>query len=144
MHSATAILAADVLLRKGDEVLLERRGNTVFAAGQYDIPGGHVEPGESVTAAAVRELQEEMGIAIAEEDLKLIHVLGRITGGDGKRRVNFEFECRKWKGEPQIKEPEKCSELRWVPLTQPPKNMVSHSAHVIDQYLKHRAWSELP
>jgi 8-oxo-dGTP diphosphatase len=32
----------------------------------WDLPGGHAEPGENPRAALVRELQEELGIAIAE------------------------------------------------------------------------------
>lgn len=41
-------------------VLLARRGDT----GNWELPGGKIEPGESTTAAAMREVCEETGIAI--------------------------------------------------------------------------------
>ncbi|WP_219471078.1 NUDIX hydrolase [Nonomuraea rhizosphaerae] len=37
----------------------------------WDIPGGHVEPGESPVDTAVRELAEETGLALRPDDLSL-------------------------------------------------------------------------
>lgn len=126
-----AILAADVLLMKEGKILLNRRAGNVFAAGFYDIPGGHVEEGETVLDAAVREMKEELGVTIDPRDLTLIHVIERPVGEDGKRRVNFEFECRKWKGQPKNMEPEKSAELRWVTPDNLPPKTTPYSIQVI-------------
>ena len=44
----------------GDRVLLQRRDDT----GRWGLPGGAVEPGESVRQALVREVREETGLEV--------------------------------------------------------------------------------
>lgn len=59
----TPLLAADaVILFAGGIVLIKRR-NPPFA-GCYALPGGFVEVGETVEAAAIREAREETGLDI--------------------------------------------------------------------------------
>ena len=57
----TVIPAVSVALRRGEELLLVRRGREP-AKGLYAFPGGRVEPGESLEQAARRELFEETGL----------------------------------------------------------------------------------
>ncbi len=56
------VLAASVAVFRGPLVLLARRGAGP-AAGLWSLPGGRVEPGESLAAAALRELAEEVGVS---------------------------------------------------------------------------------
>lgn len=62
-----------VFLTRGDQVLLLRGAPTKrLWAGRYNGLGGHVEPGETFAAAALREVEEEAGIAPAQiRDLAL-------------------------------------------------------------------------
>ena len=63
-----------VLCRREGRVLLMRRAGTGFFDGLFSLPGGHVEPGESVRAAARRELREETGFAAAHwEHVGVMH-----------------------------------------------------------------------
>ncbi|MFN8487143.1 MAG: 8-oxo-dGTP diphosphatase [Caldilineaceae bacterium] len=57
-----------------ERVLLgfKKRG---FGQGKYTGFGGKVEPGETVAAAAVRELVEEIGIAVSEAQLKPVGII---------------------------------------------------------------------
>jgi 8-oxo-dGTP diphosphatase len=62
-----------VFRRKGDswEVLVGKRKGKP-AAGEYALPGGHVDAGEAPAAAAARELAEETGIDVSAGDLLLV------------------------------------------------------------------------
>ena len=59
------------------------------------FPGGHVEPGEAFTAAAVRETSEETGLTI--EDPKLVGVKQFQTKND-ERYVIFFYKATKYTG----------------------------------------------
>jgi 8-oxo-dGTP pyrophosphatase MutT (NUDIX family) len=52
----------------GDAVLVARRGPTEAAAGQWELPGGKFEPGESLQQAVVREWMEELGFQVEAGD----------------------------------------------------------------------------
>jgi ADP-ribose pyrophosphatase YjhB (NUDIX family) len=62
-------LAVSTAVFRANEVLLVQRGSGAMA-GRWSLPGGHVEPGESLAAAAAREVLEETGVSA--------DILGRI------------------------------------------------------------------
>ena len=41
---------------------------------QYDLPGGHLEQGEDLYKAMIREAKEEIGITIQRENMQIVHV----------------------------------------------------------------------
>ena len=63
MNAETSSLhvAVGVIERNG-KILLSRRAPDVHQGGKWEFPGGKVEPGETVSDALARELQEELGI----------------------------------------------------------------------------------
>lgn len=101
---------AHVMLVRAGQVLLMRRSNTGFFDGMFSLPGGHVEPGESARMAALRELREELGIAVDTADLQLVGAMHRLSDTN---RIDFFLRTANWSGQPRRAEPEKCAELRW-------------------------------
>ncbi|MEU4196021.1 NUDIX domain-containing protein [Kribbella sp. NPDC026611] len=133
MDRFRVVPAAYVVLRRGDEVLLMLRANTGYMDGFWAVPAGHVERGESVVEAAVREVREEVGVEIDPADLQPVTAMHR-TGGNGDpidERVDFFFTADKWVGEPRLMEPEKADALEWFALDKLPEPRVPHEARVI-------------
>ncbi|MFG1679442.1 NUDIX domain-containing protein [Nonomuraea sp. NPDC049269] len=125
-----AIVDVHVMLVRDGTVLLGKRANTGYGDGQWHLPSGHLEPGESVVGAAVREAREEVGVTIQPDDLKFAHVMHRAPD-----RVGLFFVTRKWAGEPYNAEPHKCAELAWRPLGELPDDTIGYPAAAIARVL---------
>ena len=61
LYPSRPILAVSVAVFRDDRVLLARRAMPPLV-GRFSLPGGVVEPGERLADAALRELQEEVGV----------------------------------------------------------------------------------
>jgi 8-oxo-dGTP pyrophosphatase MutT (NUDIX family) len=133
--------AAYVLLRRAgaggaDEVLLQLRRDTGFMDGYWAAAAaGHVEAGESVLAAACREVTEELGVTVAPADLVPVTAMHRTqaTGDPVDERVDFFFECRRWSGQPHLVEPHKAADLGWFSLDSLPDPVVPHEQWVLER-----------
>jgi 8-oxo-dGTP diphosphatase len=66
-HTGPALLVL-ALIFAGESQLLIRRGRPPYE-GKWAAPGGFVEAGESLEAAAIREVREEVGVELDAEDL---------------------------------------------------------------------------
>lgn len=102
-------VGVNVFAIRDGKLLLGRRKNTA-GDGEWGLPGGHLEEGERMLECAARELLEETGMtaktfrfAIADNDWR-----------DQKYHfVHFGFVAENVAGEPQVLEPDRCSEWRW-------------------------------
>ena len=61
LYPARPLLAASLAVFRNGRVLLARRAAPPYA-GRYTLPGGLVEPGETLAEAALRETREEVGV----------------------------------------------------------------------------------
>jgi 8-oxo-dGTP diphosphatase len=133
-----------VLLRRTDartEVLLQLRTGTGYMDGYWALVAGHVDPGESVYEAAVREAAEEAGITLGIDDLEAITALHRyVPGGDAvDQRVDLFFLARRWEGQPAVQEPDKTAAMGWFPLDELPDPVVPHERMVLDALAQGRS-----
>ena len=114
------------------DLLLERRNSTTgkteilmmlaeYLDNQYDLPGGHLESGEDLYDAMIREAKEELGIEIEREDMQMVHIYHHFE----KNMLKFVFKVKIFKNEIQNLEPEKCKELKWVDIENLPDNTIS-------------------
>ena len=91
------------LLVRGDppgEVLLGYK-KTGFGRGKYTGFGGKVEQGESIAAAALREMEEETGVRISPQDLQFVAKLTFLfpLRPEWDQEVHT-YLARTWQGEP--------------------------------------------
>lgn len=99
-----------VFIVKDDGSFLMLKRKNAHGSGTWAPPGGHIEFGESIEACAIREVKEETGLDIS--DVKQFATTNDIFE-EGKHYITLHVKTA-WNGdEPQIMEPEKCSELGW-------------------------------
>lgn len=131
-----------MLLRNNDqEILLLQRQNTGYRDTMYSFVAGHVEAGEYPIQALIREAQEEAGIIIAPADAMAAHTMYRFSYDSA--RADFFFAVRQWQGEITNKEPQKCSELKWFPISNPPTATIPYIAAAIKSFRSGVTYSEL-
>ena len=107
-----------VMLRQENKVLLQLRQNCSFS-GSWGFVGGHLDGNEQIKLAAIREAKEEVGIDIEPEDLILKTIC---HSNKGAEYLQFYFECHKWFGKIENKEPHKCECLEWHEWNNTPEN----------------------
>lgn len=112
----------------GKEILFQRRCNTGYMDGKYEIScSGHLEKGESLSNAMIREAKEELGIEIQEKDLQLVFV----NHSYKEDYIQIYFTTQKYKGIPQIIEKDKCDDLRWFNINNLPNNIMDRIERAI-------------
>ena len=107
----TRTACVGVICFKGEQVLLIQRG-TAPRKGEWSIPGGRIEPGESEAAAAARELLEETAIT-AKIGPKIIALPATFEGQD---YLLHDFLAEWVSGVPQAGDD--AAQARFVPIDQ--------------------------
>lgn len=109
-RTETTELTVLCLIQKEDKILLQNRVKTDWQG--YAFPGGHIEVGESIVDAVVREVREETGLTIIDPKLCGIK---QFPLKDGKyengRYLVFLFRADKFSGEVVSSEE---GEMRWI------------------------------
>ena len=114
------------LLRREGTILLLRRSHTGYLDGFFAAPGGHLQRGEGVVEAAVRECREEAGVYLDTHHLRPAVVMPYRSGGH--QGVDFVLCCERWRGEARIAEPERFDRLVWASPDALPPNTVPYLA----------------
>ena len=98
------------IIREKGKILVSSRPEGKAAAGKWEFPGGKVEPGESFGACIIREMQEELGLAVLPLDV-VFDIIHHYPAG--AIRLVFLRCLRKNSEEPVAREGQS---FRWIPL----------------------------
>ncbi len=117
-----------VMVVKDRKVLMLKRQGSHGAA-TWCFPGGHLEFNESWKDCAIRETKEEAGIDIG--NISFLTATNDIFHDEAKHYITIFMKADLLSGEPNIMEPEKCTEIGWFswdclprPLFIPMQNLV--------------------
>ncbi len=103
------LVAACALVDAEGRILLARRPEGKKMAGLWEFPGGKIDPGETPEAALIRELKEELGIAVEAKNLAPFAFASHAY--DSFHLLMPLYLCRRWQGKPQ---PREGQALAWV------------------------------
>lgn len=129
-----------VLITRNGKILVGKR-LSAHGSGHWQIPGGHLEHGESFEAAAIREAREETGLT----DLKakgVVSVHNDIAFDTHYVSIGVLLECPS--GEPTNPEPEQSSDWHWRDPEDLPEPFFPHSLNVVTNWLNKTVYSQVP
>lgn len=112
MRPATTEIIARAVIRRDGQLLVVRQRTKSWSF----LPGGHVEPGEGVEAALVRELGEELGTEATIAGFRGAVEHGYTEDGTTHHEINLVFEAAITDAEPVSQEDH--LEFHWLPLDQ--------------------------
>lgn len=93
-------VAAGALVQGGRVLLVHRSPARRWYPDVWDLPGGHVEQGESGLRALARELDEELGVQVVEPGCEAVTTL-TLTAGDGVSELRLSiWSVQQWFGTP--------------------------------------------
>jgi 8-oxo-dGTP pyrophosphatase MutT (NUDIX family) len=125
-----------VLNDKGEILMIRRTDN-----GNWAVPGGAIDLGESVAPAAVRETLEESGIGCAITGVVGIysdpkHIILYTSNGEARQEFSIVLTARPLGGQPTPSS--ESSEVRWVPVSEILEYTMDRSMRLrINDYLAH-------
>lgn len=125
-----------VVVNARDEVLLQlRRDSQTWAP-----PSGSVEPGETVAAAAMREVREETGIEIVPQRIEAVlsgaEYAVTYPNGDQLASVTTVFRCAPMDDNPPWINDDESLDIRYFDLDGLPENMLPRHRWIIELALR--------
>jgi 8-oxo-dGTP diphosphatase len=127
------ILMVDGLIIERGRVLLEKRNHYPFA-GCWVLPGGHVDYGETVEKAVIRDMKEELDILVIIE--KLFGVYSDPKRDPRYHTVSMVFLLKKVKG--KIKIDRESSDFKFFSLKKLPRKIGFDHRQIINDFKKTR------
>jgi len=128
-NQAIVRVGVQVFVVRNGQLLLGKRRNG-FQPDTWALPGGCLEPGESIFECAARELWEETGLVAREFRLVCISDATPETN----HFLQIGVEALDWRGIPINKEPEFCCALHFYDLEELPNCIFGSSQQLISNY----------
>lgn len=128
-----------VMILKDNKVLLGKRhedpakaDSELHGEGSWTMPGGKLHFHESFEQGACREVEEETGLKINEQDLKFASLTNDMA--DGAHFVTIGFICEITEGEPQVMEPDEITKWDWFDLDSLPSPLFPPSKKILKNF----------
>ncbi|MES2437199.1 MAG: NUDIX domain-containing protein [Patescibacteria group bacterium] len=128
-----------IILNKDGKILLGKRhpdpdkADSAFrSAGEWSLPGGKLDWGESFETGAIREVKEETDIDITNPEVISVHN----CRNEHAHFMTVGLIAREWTGEAKVMEPDEMVEWGWFDLSDLPQPRYFPSFMVIENYLQ--------
>ncbi|MGV9640281.1 NUDIX domain-containing protein [Streptomyces sp. NPDC003514] len=137
------IIGVHLYLERPDGTVLLglRHPDSNFAPSTWHVLAGHCEQ-ESAITCLIREAWEEAGLRIERQDVELVHVVHHIDQAGGRPRMGLFFRARTWSGEPELREPDKCTQWKFWDPAALPEDLVPYTSVAIEGIRVGRSYSE--
>ncbi|WP_307795146.1 NUDIX domain-containing protein [Actinacidiphila acididurans] len=143
MGTVPNVIGCHLYLEHGGAVLLGlRHPDSGYAPDTWHALAGHCEM-ESARACLAREAAEEAGLAIDEDDLRLVHTVHHLDPESTLPRLQLFFAPTHWAGRPRILEPDRCTAWRFWPLDALPDNLVPYTRTAIQGITAGNPYTEM-
>ena len=131
-------VGVNIIVIRDDKILLGKRKN-VYGDGLWGMPGGHLEFSEGMAEAAKRELLEETGLTA--EAFSYVNLFNDKLD-NSRHYLHVSFLAKGVKGEPVLKEPDRCYEWQWFKLSDLPEDLFLPHKPNIEGFIKGVNFSE--
>lgn len=128
-----------VLLEQDGKILLGQRhpdpdkADSAFrSSGEWTLPGGKLEWGESFEEGAVREVKEETDIVIQNPQVLSVHN----CKNEHAHFVTIGLIAHEWDGEAKVMEPDEITDWQWFDIKSLPSPLYFPTREVIENYLR--------
>jgi mutator protein MutT len=136
-----------VILEHDGKILLGKRhpdpdkADSAFrSAGEWCLPGGKLEWGETIEDGAIREVKEETGITIRDPRVISVHN----CKNQHAHFLTVGLIAADWEGEARVMEPDEITEWGWFDLKNLPSPRYFPSFEVIENYLQGKFYIKRP
>jgi 8-oxo-dGTP diphosphatase len=128
--------ATAIILFPGDDILLIRR-KTVPFVGYWALPGGRMDPGETIEETVVREVKEETGL-----DVAIVRKVGEYHEEGVQQEVEYDYYPTCYVVKPLNnriqKQESEVEEVRLFKLKRLPEKLAFEHALMINDFLKQK------
>jgi 8-oxo-dGTP diphosphatase len=118
-----------MIMKDGKVLVAQRKGS--HGDGEYGFVGGHVEYGETLEEAALREIAEECDVQV--ENMRVLCVADLLAYSP-KHFVDIGFVADWASGDPKIMEPDKFDSMEWVAIDALPPKMFGPCHNYVEAY----------
>lgn len=135
-----------VMILKDERVLLGKRhpdpqkaDSALHGEGNWTMPGGKMDFGESFEEACFRETLEETGVKINKKKIRFISLTNDIVSD--AHFVTIGFLCQDFEGKPKVMEPAEITQWHWFPIEELPRPLFPPSEKILKNYLRKQVYN---